>query len=267
MDLPRRRFLQRGAAAVFAAGLNATGALTQTSRPGSKNSPPGPFEPSWESLSRYRTPEWFRDAKFGIWAHWGPQCVPEQGDWYARKMYLEGDADYKYQVAHYGHPSRAGFKDVIREWKAERWDPERLIELYRRAGAKYFMALANHHDNFDCFNSAHQPWNSVALGPKKDLIGGWARAARRAGLRFAASIHAAHAWSWYEVAQGADKTGPLAGVPYDGKLMRAAGRGQWWEGLDPQDLYAQNHRPGKGSYDCMIVDRCRSAFARSTSSL
>jgi alpha-L-fucosidase len=94
----------------------------------------GPFQPQWKSLQQYQTPEWFRDAKFGIWAHWGPQCQPENGDWYARNMYIPGQADYRFHVEHYGHPSRFGFKDVIHEWKAERFDPEKLLALYKRAG-------------------------------------------------------------------------------------------------------------------------------------
>ena len=205
----------------------------------------GPFKADWNSLTNYQTPEWFRDAKFGIWAHWGPQCEPEHGDWYARSMYMQGSADYKSHLVEYGHPSTNGFKDVIHEWKAENFDPDRLLKFYKKNGAKYFMALAAHHDNFDNFNSKFQPWNSVNVGPHKDLIGGWAKAARKNGLRFAVSEHSSHAWSWYEVAQGADRTGPLAGVPYDGSLTRADGKGLWWDGLDPQDLYAQNHVPGK----------------------
>jgi alpha-L-fucosidase len=211
----------------------------------SKSIADGPFKPAWQSLTNYQTPEWFRDAKFGIWAHWGPQCQPEHGDWYARSMYEEGSRDYKSHLAEYGHPSTNGFKDVIHEWKAEKFDPDKLLAFYKDCGAKYFMALANHHDNLDNFNSKYQPWNSVAVGPHKDLIGGWAKAARKNGLRFAVSVHASHAWSWYEVAQGSDKTGPFAGVPYDGKLSKADGKGQWWDGLDPQELYAQNHAPGK----------------------
>ena len=205
----------------------------------------GPFKPDWNSLANYQTPEWFRDAKFGIWAHWGPQCEPEDGDWYARNMYVQGSGQYKSHLAKYGHPSTHGFKDIIHEWKAERFDPDSLVKFYKENGAKYFMALANHHDNFDLYDSKYQPWNSVSVGPKKDLIGGWAKAARDNGLRFGVSVHAARAWTWYEVAQGADKDGPLAGVPYDGKLTKADGKGKWWEGLDPQDLYEQNHRPGK----------------------
>lgn len=203
----------------------------------------GKFQPAWESLRQYQTPEWFRDAKFGIWAHWGAQCQPERGDWYAREMYSEGNGRYQDHLSRYGHPSTNGFKEVIHAWKAEKWDPDKLLALYKRAGAQYFFALANHHDNFDNYNSKYQPWNSVNLGPKKDLIGGWAQAARRNGMKFGVSVHAAHAWSWYETAQGADTKGPFAGVPYDGKLTRADGKGTWWDGYDPQDLYAQNHTP------------------------
>jgi alpha-L-fucosidase len=209
----------------------------------------GKFEPSWESLRQYKVPDWFRDAKFGIWAHWGPQCEPERGDWYARELYDPKGWRYKFHVDRYGHPSEAGFKDVIHEFKAENWDPEKLMALYKRAGAKYFFALANHHDNFDNYDSKYQPWNSVNMGPKRDLIGGWERAARKQGLRFGVSVHAAHAWSWYEPSQGSDKDGPKAGVPYDGKLTKADGKGKWWEGYDPQDLYEQRHTPAPNFQD------------------
>ncbi len=209
----------------------------------------GKFQPTWDSLQQYQVPEWFRDAKFGIWAHWGPQCEPERGDWYAREMYSQGNWKYKEHLKLYGHPSTNGFKEVIREFKAENWNPETLLALYKRAGAQYFFALANHHDNFDLYDSKYQPWNSVNLGPKQDLIGGWAKAARKQGMKFGVSVHAAHAWSWYEPAQGADKDGPLAGVPYDGKLTKADGKGTWWEGYDPQDLYEQRHAPSENFQD------------------
>ena len=231
----------------FAALLLSASLATAFAQTNSLNLPPiaaGPFKADWNSLTNYVTPEWFRDAKFGIWAHWGPQCEPEHGDWYARSMYEQGSSDYKSHLAEYGHPSTNGFKDVIHEWKAANFNLDKLLKFYKENGAKYFMALANHHDNFDNFDSKYQPWNSVAVGPHKDLIGGWAAAARKNGLRFAVSVHASHAWSWYEVAQGADTNGAFAGVPYDGKLTKADGKGLWWDGLDPQDLYAQNHTPG-----------------------
>jgi len=132
----------------------------------------GKFKPTWESLMQYEVPEWFKNAKFGIWAHWGPQCEPEAGDWYARHMYSEGHWQYNHHLKHYGHPSEFGFKDVINTWKADQWDPEKLVSLYKKAGAQYFFAMANHHDNFDMWNSKYQPWNAVNMGPKKDIIGG-----------------------------------------------------------------------------------------------
>jgi alpha-L-fucosidase len=228
-------------------------ALTSAARAANEKTEPvapGKFEPSWESLQQYEFPEWFRDAKFGIWAHWGPQCQPEHGDWYARNMYSQHDKKggingvYQYHLDHYGHPSVFGFKDVIPLWKAENWDPEKLLALYKKAGAKYFMALANHHDNFDTWDSKYQPWNAVNIGPKKDLIAGWAKAAKDQGMHFGVSVHGARAWGWNDGTLRSDLDGPKAGVPYDGHLTAADGKGLWWEGLDPQaDLYAQNHGP------------------------
>lgn len=202
----------------------------------------GKYEPTWESLSQYgQAPDWFRNVKFGIWAHWGPQCQPEQGDWYARFMYDEGSWVYKWHVENYGHPSEFGFKDVINTWKAEKWDPEKLMALYKRVGAQYFFTLGNHHDNFDLWDSKYHKWNSVNLGPEQDIVGKWEKAARTQGMYFGVSIHSAHAWTWMETAQRADKEGPMKGIPYDGKLTQANGKGKWWEGYDPQELYAQNH--------------------------
>jgi Alpha-L-fucosidase len=214
-----------------------------------------PFHPEWRSLENYQVPDWFRDAKFGIWAHWGPQCQPERGDWYARGMYQEGSDQYQYHIEKYGHPSVFGFKDVIHQWKAENWNPEELMELYKNAGAQYFMALANHHDNFDLYRSSHHRWNSINVGPNKDVVGGWERAAKKRGLKFGVSVHAAHAWTWYETAQRSDKEGKFAGVPYDGKLTKKDGAGKWWADYDPQELYAQAHQPSLDSTDDHMVHR------------
>jgi alpha-L-fucosidase len=209
----------------------------------------GKFKPSWESLGKYKVPEWYRNAKFGIWAHWGPQCQPEQGDWYGRFMYDEGNDYYKWHIEHYGHPSKAGFKEVINDWKAQNWDPEKLVRLYKRAGAQYFFAMANHHDNLDMWDSKYQEWNTLRVGPKKNIVAGWAKAAKNNNLPFGLSVHATHAWTWFETSQRSDKNGALAGVPYDGKLTKADGKGTWWEGLDPQELYAQNHSLSERSDD------------------
>ena len=147
----------------------------------------GKFKPDWESLeSQYQCPDWFRDAKFGIWAHWGPQCQPEQGDWYARNMYMFNAApDTSTRSSTTAIRRRPASRTSFTLWKAENFDPDKLIALYKRAGAKYFVAMANHHCNFDYFNSKYQPWNSVAIGPKQDLVGelGRGRAEGRPAVR------------------------------------------------------------------------------------
>jgi alpha-L-fucosidase len=150
-------------------------------------------------------------------------------------MYELGGAQNLFHTTHYGSPDKFGFKDLAHEWRAQNWDPEKLVALYQRAGAQYIFAMANHHDNFDNWDSKYQPWNSVKVGPQKDLIAGWAKAARDHGLRFGVSVHAAHAWTWFELAQN-----------FDGRLTLKDGKGLWWDGLDPQDLYAQGHPRSRG---------------------
>lgn len=177
---------------------------------------PGPFKPSFESLTNYNCPKWFRDAKFGIWAHWGPQAVPMAGDWYARNMYIQGHRQYEHHLTNYGHPSEHGYKDIIPLWKAEKWDPDRLMALYKRAGARYFVSMGVHHDNFDLWNSTYHKWNAVNMGPKRDVVGEWQKAAKKYGLKFGVSEHLGASFTWFQPSHGSDKTGPKAGVPYDG---------------------------------------------------
>ncbi|MFV0399871.1 MAG: alpha-L-fucosidase [Oscillospiraceae bacterium] len=194
------------------------------------NISPGPFANTWDSITgQYKCPEWFRDAKFGVWSHWGPQCVPMAGDWYARNMYMEDSSAYKHHLANYGHPSVFGYKDVIELWKAENFDPDALMNLYKGMGARYFVSMGVHHDNFDLWNSRYQSWNAVNKGPKRDIVGEWARAARQQGLRFGVSEHLERSYSWFATNKGRDAKGNLRGVPYDGN--------------DPayRELYLDNH--------------------------
>ena len=215
-------------AATFAA-LAAMSAPTSPPALGQK-----PFEPTMGSLTGYRCPDWFRDAKFGIWAHWGPQSVPMAGDWYARNMYIQAGpgSQYQHHLDNYRHPSASGWKDIIPLWKAEKWDPGRLMALYRQAGAKYFVSMGVHHDNFDLWNSKHHRWNAVNMGPRRDVVGEWQKAARRQGLRFGVSEHLGASFTWFQPSHASDTSGPLAGRPYDGADPR-------W-----QDLYHQSAVPG-----------------------
>jgi len=176
----------------------------------------GPFEPTRASLRAYKIPDWFRDAKFGIWAHWGPQSAVEYGDWYARNMYMQGEKQYEYHVKTYGHPSKFGFKDTIPAWKAEKFDPDYLMGLYKKAGAKYFMSMGVHHDNFDLWDSKFNRWNAVNMGPRKDIVGMWKKAAQKHGLKFGISDHLWISYKWFSTSKGSDKSGAFAGVPYDG---------------------------------------------------
>jgi alpha-L-fucosidase len=190
---------------------------------------PGPFTADAATLNKYEVPEWFRDAKFGIWSHWGPQAVPRQGDWYARHMYLQGHRHYDHHLKTYGHPSVHGYKDIIPLWKAEKWDPEKLMALYAKAGAKYFVSMGVHHDNFDLWNSKHHRWNAVKMGPMRDVVGEWKQAALKHGLRFGVSEHLGPSYSWFYPSHGYDQHGAKPGVSYDG--------------ADPkyQDLYHPAH--------------------------
>ena len=208
----------------------------------------GKFKPTDESLKTYKYPDWFRDAKFGIWSVWGPMAVPRQGDWYARGMYERDTYDcatekykkanyyYKYHSEHYGHPSEFGYKDIIPLWKAEKWNPEELMKLYKRVGARYFCSIASHHDNFFLWDSKLHKWNAANMGPKKDVIGLWQAAAKKEGLYFGVTEHLGASYTWFQVAHKSDQLGDKAGVPYDGNNP------EYW------DLYHEPTLPGDNGW-------------------
>ncbi|MDR1638786.1 MAG: alpha-L-fucosidase [Clostridiales bacterium] len=174
------------------------------------------FSPTFESLQKFRCPAWLADAKFGIWSHWGPQSVPMCGDWYARNIYIQGTEQYNDHLRRYGHPSKFGYKDLVKLWKAEAFDPDALMEKYWKAGARYFVAQAMHHDNFFNFPSEHNRFNSTKIGPMKDICGMWKRAADNFKLPFGLTEHLGASFWWWAANKGSDKTGPYAGVLYDG---------------------------------------------------
>ena len=239
----RRRLMQLLAASLPAAYLPRGWSLAQVGRP-AQRAPrmiaPGPFQPTWESLKQYLAPDWFRDAKFGIWAHWTAQCVPEQGDWYARQMYIQGDARTTTSTSKtYGHPSKFGFMEIDNLWKAEQLGPggaDRSLqqgrrEILRRAGES---SRQLRHLRLDA--------SRLELGPHRPEEGhrrhlGEAGARARAAIRRDQSLGARVAL----VPGGLrlrPRRRPLAGVRYDAfTLTKEDGKGKWWEGLDPQELY------------------------------
>ena len=201
----------------------------------------GPFQPTQASLDEhYRCPEWFADAKLGFWAHWGPQSVG-MGGWYAKGMYEQGSGDYQRHVKQFGHPSKVGYKDILPLFKAEKFDPEGLMAEFKEMGARLFLAMGVHHDNYDMWNSKYHRWNAVKIGPHKDIVALWQQAAKKQGLRFGVSEHLVPSYEWWNTNKMSDKTGPLAGVPYDG--MDSAN----WDLYHPPHPGDQEMRGGFGA--------------------
>lgn len=184
------------------------------------------FEPNWESFSEnYKVPDWFRDAKFGIFMHWGIMASIDEnrdygGSHYARYMYGPGEfpPDHertklavdllKWHTENYGDPNKFGYKDFIPNFKAENWDPDALVAFYKECGAKYIVPVAVHHDNFDMYNSTYHRWNAYEMGPKKDIIKGWKEAAEKHGLRFGVSTHLYRAPKFLEMSREYDGGDP-----------------------------------------------------------
>ena len=201
----------------------------------------GPVRPTVQSLGEnYQCPEWFRDAKFGIYMHWGLNSVAGFDGHYGRYLYTQQEPDayredqkakrgqglsgykpgresvYEYHLKHFGHPSKFGYKDLIPLWKADKFDAVALAALYKECGAKYIGVMAVHHDNFDLYDSTYQPWNSYRMGPKIDIVGQWKQACAKEHLRFAITSHLSNGFHEHAFYQGeTDATGPLKGVLYD----------------------------------------------------
>jgi alpha-L-fucosidase len=158
----------------------------------------GPFEAEWDSLGTYQVPKWFRDAKFGIFIHWGVYSVPAfDNEWYPRNMYVEGSAAFKHHVETYGAQSTFGYKDFIPEFRAEHFDPDAWVDLFKSAGARYIVPVAEHCDGFPMYDSGLTDWNAARMGPRRDVVGELAASTRTHGLHFGASSHRAEHWWWY----------------------------------------------------------------------
>ena len=158
----------------------------------------GPFKPDWESLKNYQVPQWYEDAKFGIFVHWGAYAVPAFGsEWYPRNMYVQGSPEFQHHVETYGPHTEFGYKDFFPMFRGERFDPDAWAQLFVEAGAKFVMPVAEHHDGFCLYDSALTEWTSVKMGPKRDVLGELRDAFERNNLVFTASSHRAEHWFFF----------------------------------------------------------------------
>ena len=157
----------------------------------------GPYTDRWESLAKHPAPEWFRDAKLGIFIHWGIYSVPAfANEWYSRNMYQQGTPEFEHHVKTWGPQKEFGYKDFIPLFRAEKFDPEKWISLFREAGAKYVVPVAEHHDGFQMYRSELSRWNAAEMGPKRDVLGELSAEAKKQGLVNGASTHRIEHW-WF----------------------------------------------------------------------
>ena len=156
----------------------------------------GPYRPDWESLRKFEIPQWYKDAKFGVFIHWGVFSVPGIGnEWYPRNMYQQKEPEFQQHIQKYGPQDKVGYKDLIPLFRAEKWDPGDWAELFKAAGARYVIPVAEHHDGFAMYDSALSDWSAAKMGPRRDVIGELAAAVRAQGLHFGTSFHRAeHDW-------------------------------------------------------------------------
>ncbi len=162
------------------------------------------YEGDWESLKRHKAvPDWFRDAKFGIYFHWGVYTVPAFGtEWYPREMHLKDKSEYKHHIEKYGDPSEFGYHDFVPMFKAEKFDAEKWADLFERAGARFVGPVAEHHDGFSMWASRVNPWNAKEMGPKRDITGELAAAIRKRRMRFVTTFHHTRNRTWYPRVEG-----------------------------------------------------------------
>ncbi|WP_449463435.1 alpha-L-fucosidase [Tardisphaera miroshnichenkoae] len=157
------------------------------------------YKADWASLKDYRVPDWYRDAKFGVFIHWGIYSVPAfDNEWYPRNMYLKGQPAYEHHVKTYGPQKEFGYKDFIPNFTAERWDPDEWASTFEEAGARYVVLVAEHHDGFSLWDSEMNRWNAAKMGPKRDVVKELSEAVRRRGLKFGVSYHRAEHWWYFE---------------------------------------------------------------------
>ncbi|MEO1618245.1 MAG: alpha-L-fucosidase [Planctomycetota bacterium] len=266
--IPRKTLIALLASALFGAGtLKAQDAASLSPHP--KVAPAlknidavvqdGPFEPSWESLESYEIPQWYKDAKFGIFIHWGAYSVPAFGsEWYPRQMYIDlarrGDNFFDHHVKTYGPQKTFGYKDFIPKFKADKFDAKRWAKLFKDAGARYVIPVAEHHDGFPMYDCDFTRWNAVDRGPKRDVIGELSEAVRGNGLKFGVSSHRAFNWMFYVRDESFDNADPQYADLY-GRPMPFLFEDNAWnyrENFVPQD---EQFKDDWLARSCELVDK------------
>jgi alpha-L-fucosidase len=211
----------------------------------------GPFQPNWESLGHFKTPPWYQDAKFGIFIHWGVYSVPGFGsEWYPRKMYQQGTPEFAHHVATYGPQSEFGYKDFVPLFKAEKFNAGEWAALFKEAGAKYVIPVAEHHDGFPMYDSELTDWCAKKAGPKRDVIGELADAFRKEGIVVGASSHRAEHWWFFD-----------QGMYFDSDVRAGANASLYGPASNQRTAESQSEPPDQAFLDdwllrsCEIVDK------------
>lgn len=216
----------------------------------------GPFKDTWESLSAYRVPQWYKNEKFGIFIHWGVYSVPAFGsEWYSRCMYIQGSPEYEHHIKTYGPQKEFGYKDFIPMFTAEKFDPEAWAELFAASGAKHVVPVAEHHDGFQMYRSEISHWNAYEMGPKRDVLGELKEKFAEKGMRTGASSHRIE--HWFFMGHGKE---------FDSDIKDPMERGDfyWPANREPdhQDLFSEPVPTEEFLQDwlvrtCEIIDRYR----------
>jgi alpha-L-fucosidase len=203
----------------------------------------GPFAPTWPSIaanvSGNGTPAWLRQAKFGIWFHYGPQANLQSGDWSAQHMYQQGADAYNFHTNNFGHPTTNGYKDVIKAWSPTNYSPAGMAQLFYNAGARFVLVQGVHHDNFDNWNSKYNQWNMMNFGAKRDTMAEWTNAIHNLGMHMGVAFHHEYSWWFTQPDFLSDSSGTFAGVPYDA-VTATNSAGKWWQNYDTRRLYNQD---------------------------
>ncbi len=206
----------------------------------------GPFESSWTSVEHYQVADWYLDAKFGIFIHWGVYSVPAFGnEWYPRNMYKQDTPEFKHHVTAYGPQSKFGYKDFIQKFRAEKFDPRHWARVFKESGARYVVPVAEHHDGFPMYDSAWTEWCAAKMGPKRDIVGELAKAVREEGLVFGVSTHRAEHWWFFD-----------QGMKFESDVRDARYAGLYGPARDRDIAEKGNEPPDKAFLDDWLVRTC-----------